>query len=108
MITLARDWQNDCKLSKNESKQLIKCYLIPENSTYMNILIYNAQRKTNLNPPTVLIKFPDNDIYEKTKYPFIYKVHGSPEDSWKRFMKVMINYMKDPSYGAKELPIEFK
>jgi len=107
MITLALDWQTDCELPKEEAKQLIKCYLIPENSAYMNILIYNSHKKTNVEPPTVLVKFPDNDIYDKTKYPFIYKVNGSPTDSWKRFLKVMIGYIRGPSNKAKELNIEF-
>jgi hypothetical protein len=73
----------------------------------MNILIYNSHKKTNADPPTVLVKFPDNDIYDKTKYPFIYKVHGSPADSWKRFLKVMMSYTKCPSNEARELNIEF-
>ncbi len=108
MKRMACEWQTDCKLTKEEAQQRIKCYLVPEHFAYMTVIIYNAHNQTKTKPPTVLVKFPASDTFRKEKYPLIYQVDTQPEEAWKTFLKAMIDFMVEPTCKhVTELKIDF-
>jgi len=86
MQKLAEQWKGHCNISPSEQ---IQCYLVPKHFAYMTVLIYEPYK----DPPIVLVKFPKSDIYEKDKYPFIYKVDYEPEDAWKTFVNAIQELM---------------
>lgn len=109
MKKLAITWQTTCKLTKKDATDQIRCYLVPKHFAYMTIVIYNAQNATNLEPPTVLVKFPLSDIYKKDKYPYIYRVETDTEKAWRPFLESLMYFNRDePKCSAShQLPIEF-
>ncbi len=86
MQDLAEKWESHCSASPTEQ---IQCYLVPKHFAYMTVIIYEPYN----NSPTVLVKFPKSDVYEKDKYPFIYKVDNEPEDAWKTFVDAIQELM---------------
>jgi len=85
MINLAKEWKSDCSLSAEDAQRQIKCVLVPKHFAYMTVIVYNPYKV----PPTVLVKFPTSRIYEKEKYPLIYRVDTAPKQAWKVFLDSM-------------------
>jgi hypothetical protein len=88
MQDLAREWQTYCSAS---AKTQIRCFLVPKHFAYMTVIIYNPFKE----PATVLVKFPKSDIYQKKKYPFIYKVDDEPREAWNTFVECVLELIEN-------------
>lgn len=91
MITLAKKWQKDCSLSEDAAREQIQCYLVPDHFAYMTVIVYGPYDDT----PTVLVKFPTSEFYEKEKYPLIYRVDAKPREAWKTFVDALQEMILD-------------
>lgn len=91
MIELARKWQQDCGLSMEDAKEQIQCYLVPKHFAYMTVIVYDPYKE----PPTVLVKFPTSEFYEKEKYPLIYRVDTKPKEAWEVFVHSLQEMIDD-------------
>ncbi len=91
MMELASEWKRSSGLSVQQAKEQIQCFLVPEYLVYMTVIIYDAYGE----PPTVLVKFPTSQLYEKAKYPLVYKVDSKPKDAWAIFVKSLQSMMDE-------------
>ncbi len=104
MIKLAKQWKNDCNLSVESARKQIECHVVPQHFAYMTVIIYNPYEAC----PTVLVKFPTSDIYEKAKYPLIYRVDSKPEAAGKTFVDAIQELIYKPSCSQVEkMTIDF-
>jgi len=105
MIRLAKKWQKESNLSETEASQRIKCILVPSHFAYMTVIVYGPDEDI----PTVLVKFPMSQFYEKEKYPLIYRVDTKPRQAWKTFvdsLQDLISQKRKCSF-AETLEIDF-
>ncbi|MFC1561078.1 hypothetical protein ACFL4V_01225 [Candidatus Latescibacterota bacterium] len=105
MIDLAKEWQSSCNLSARDAQEQIQCYLVPKHFAYMTVIVYDPYKDT----PTVLVKFPTSEFYEKEKYPLVYRVDTKPKEAWEVFVHSLQEMMDDPQKCVltKQLSIDF-
>lgn len=96
MKDLAKGWKNDCNLSDEEANKLMKCILVPKHFVYMTVLVYNVQyiNQSDSNNPTVVVKFPESDVFHKEEYPFMFIVKDTPNDSWRIFVNAINDFIE--------------
>jgi hypothetical protein len=95
MIELMQNWQEQGKLTNEDIQRQVQCFLVPKHLTYMTVVIYGPHSAKN---PTVIVKFPESETYEKGKYPFIYKVDIKPRAGIDRFIELIYELMDDQQY----------
>lgn len=105
MRDLANKWQQDCELSVDEAKEQIQCYIVPKHFAYMTVIVYDPYKE----PPTVLVKFPTSEFYEKEKYPLVYRVDTKPKEAWSVFVDSLQELMAESKRcpHTKRLTIDF-
>lgn len=91
MKDLAKEWQLSCSLSMQDAQTQIQCYLVPKHFAYMTVVVYDPYKE----PPTVLVKFPASEFYEKEKYPLIYLVDVKPREAWEIFVHSLQEMIDD-------------
>lgn len=91
MKKLTLRWKKECGLSVEKAQKQIKCLLVPAHFTYMTVIVYEPYEKQ----ATVLVKFPTSSIYEKEKYPFIYRVDTKPKEAWQSFVNNLEDLIDD-------------
>jgi len=102
-IELAVGWQKVCELPPKKAKEQIRCLLVPGHFVYMTVIIYEPYSV----PPTVLVKFPTSRIYEKEKYPLIYRVDTQPQEAWRTFLNSFQELIDGKCSDTKYLEIPF-
>jgi hypothetical protein len=72
----------------------------------MTVIIYEPYAKQ----PTVLVKFPTSKIYEKKKYPLIYRVDTDPKEAWRSFLDSFqdLIHEESPCSHTEPLVIDFE
>jgi len=103
MKELALEWQTNSGLSLDQAKQQIQCYLVPQHFAYMTVIIYNPYKP----PPTVLVKFPTSEFYQKEKYPLIFSVDSKPKEAWDIFLTAFQDLIDDSRKCSLTVPMSF-
>ena len=103
MKALALDWQKTAELSVAQANQQIQCYLVPQHFAYMTVIIYDPYKS----PPTVLVKFPTSEFYQKEKYPLIYRVDSKPKEAWNIFLEAFQDLIDDGRKCKLTQPLKF-
>lgn len=80
-----------------KDKKLIKAYKIDPTLVYMTIAIYNANTTKD-----VIVKFPSG-TFDKSKYPFIFRLSPNDTKNKDEFYNAMMSYIKEDGSNKIEL-----
>ncbi|GHV09575.1 hypothetical protein FACS1894162_0370 [Bacteroidia bacterium] len=84
---LAQSWVNQDGNIKDQ--HLLKAYKIDSKWIYMTIAIYNAKKARD-----IIVKFPSG-TFDKSKYPFIFRLSPDDDTNKKRFYNALSVYIKE-------------